>query len=441
MPQSLSPVDAAWFRLDEAQNTADIVALITFKEELDVERLRRIVTHTFRRFPQFRQRVVTGPGGRLKWQDAPDFEISDHIQHTRLEKGSRDELQTFVSGILTRDLNRDAPLWQLHVVDNVEGGGAIVAKVHHCLGDGFALVGVLLSLSDEDPSDAFDDTHQSSKVGFRSKVWDAIADAAKHPEQILEATRQSGSVATALGELAMMPFDRDSSLRAELTGIRKAAWSHAIELDRFKRIARKTSGTVNDVLMATLAGALRNWMRDAGDDVDMAGIRAAIPVNLRPIEEMGKELGNQFGLVFLDLPVESTRRNARLEAVRQSMNVLKESPQAVVSFGILGALGLAPEVIEHLAGDLFTRKASLVVTNVPGPREPIHLAGKEVDHLMFWVPHPALLGLGVSLLSYAGEVRIGVRADTGVTTRPEGLVAAFEAELEAMETEFLEEEP
>jgi diacylglycerol O-acyltransferase / wax synthase len=430
----LSPVDTAWYRLDEAGNTADIVALITFGAELDHEQVEETVAKRFSQYPQFSQRIADPLGAGLPhWEEAPDFRISDHIHHKRLESGTKQELEDFVSDVLTLELDRTRPLWQIHIVDNVEGGSAIVAKIHHCLGDGFALVGVLLTLSDFGPAPGAQveaSTHEDT--GIRAALHSA-SDLLHHPERLIEQARTGGRVALGLGELMLLPFDSPSCLVRPLTGIRRAAWSSGFELSRFKAIAHNHDCTVNDVLLGALAGALRHWMTEQGDQPDELSIRAVVPVNLRPIEEVGKELGNQFGLVFLDLPVHKGEPTSRLEAVHASMQHLKDGVLAMSSVIILGALGMVPAVVEHLAADVFTRKGSLVVTNVPGPRETIRLAGSPVDHLMFWVPHAARLGLGVSLISYAGEVRIGVRADTGVLPRPELLVEAFEREIERLE--------
>ncbi|HET9595435.1 MAG TPA: WSD1 family O-acyltransferase, partial [Anaeromyxobacteraceae bacterium] len=180
---------------------------------------------------------------------------------------------------------------------------------------------------------------------------------------------------------------------------------------------------------AALAGALRGHLDAAGEDPDRAPARALVPVNLRPGPPApGEELGNRFGLVFLDLPVDAATPAARLAAVRSRMAEAKERPDALATFGVLALLGRLPALAPWVTG-FFSRKASLVVTNVPGPREPLHLGGRRVDDAMFWVPHPAALGLGVSLLTYAGAVRMGVRADAAVMDDPADLVRRFEAEL------------
>ncbi len=155
-------------------------------------------------------------------------------------------------------------------------------------------------------------------------------------------------------------------------------------------------------------------------------------VDLRAGRADADALGNQFGLVFLELPVGIVSPAERLAAIRATSQELKQSPDAAVTIAVLAALGLLPGELERLGTEFFSRKASLVVTNVPGPRSRLHLAGHEIDRIMFNVPHPASLGLGVSILSYAGEVRVGARADVAVMPDPAAFVATFGAEVAAL---------
>jgi diacylglycerol O-acyltransferase len=184
---------------------------------------------------------------------------------------------------------------------------------------------------------------------------------------------------------------------------------------------------VNELVMAALSGGLRHVLAAAGERVDGLEPRALVPVNTRAPGNEG--LGNAFGLVFLDLPVRLPTAVERLAAVRDRFLLLKQSPDAVVVLTMLGAFGLMPTPLEQLGLSFFSRKASLVVTNVAGPRAPLHLAGHALDRMMFWVPHPATLNLGVSVFSYAGTVRVGVRSDVAALPDPSVLSAAIEEEL------------
>ena len=177
-----------------------------------------------------------------------------------------------------------------------------------------------------------------------------------------------------------------------------------------KAIGRAFDCTVNDVLMASAAGALRSYLLDRGEAIDGTTIRATVPVNLRPLEH-ARKLGNHFGLVFLDLPVGEWNPVRRLELVADCMSKLKGSRQAIVSFGLLAALGMAPAALQRTALELFSRKATAVATNVPGPQMPLYLAGCRLRDMMFWVPQTGSIGLGISILSYNGKVHFGLISD------------------------------
>jgi diacylglycerol O-acyltransferase len=304
------------------------------------------------------------------------------------------------------------------LADGLGEGSAIVVKVHHCVADGFALVGVLLSLADE---------HAAEQPPARRAP--SYRDLAFGPRDL---ARQAASFATSLARMVALPSDPPTSLRRPLSGLRHAAWSEGYPLARIQDAAHGRGATVNDLLVAALTGALRGHLAAAGGPVNGTDVRALVPVNLRPPGAFGPGLGNRFGLVFLPLAVHARTAASRLAAARARMLELKGSPDAVVTHAVLGALGAIPRAAEQPLIDFFTRKASLVVTNLPGPKRHLHLAGNRIESVMFWVPHPALLGVGVSILSYAGEVRIGVRADAAVMPDPADLVARFGAELRAL---------
>lgn len=438
----MNPEDAAWYRLDQQNNTTDIVALLRFRGALDADRIRDLIARRFPRFPQLIRRVEEGRGADLpRWAGAEHFDVERHIEGMRLETGTQEELQELVGRILSEDLPADRPLWRIVLVENVEGGWALIAKIHHCVGDGFALVGLLLSLTEEGAS-------LRERLASRWKpgvawgaaltdelrtLWEDPSERRRLLRDLGRGAVRAGRMADALSWLVTLPDDSRTSLRARLRGERRAAWSRAIPLDRFKLVSRGASATVNDVLVASLAGALRAWMLEQGDRVHRARVRAMVPINLRPLEEMGEALGNRFGLLVVELPVDLPDPLARLRQVQQTMRVHKKGALPMASGVALWLMGLLPRPIEQVFGRLITRKVSLVVTNVPGPGEPLSLAGHPIEEIMFWVPHASHVGLGISLFSYAGTVRIGVRADTGVTETPGDFVRCFEEELERLE--------
>jgi WS/DGAT/MGAT family acyltransferase len=188
---------------------------------------------------------------------------------------------------------------------------------------------------------------------------------------------------------------------------------------------------VNDVLVAALAGALRRYLEGRSAAVEGLEVNAVCPVNLRPLHE-AEQLGNRFGLIWLALPIGSADPLERLRLVKERMDALKRSPEPLVVFGILSALGVAPAEVSGPLVDLFGAKGTAVLTNVAGPRQAIYIAGGRIEDIMFWVPQSGRLGLGLSILSYDGRVRVGVASDRGLVPDPEAIADAFEAEFAAL---------
>jgi WS/DGAT/MGAT family acyltransferase len=237
-----------------------------------------------------------------------------------------------------------------------------------------------------------------------------------------------------LGRLVLLPPDPRTAFKGELGRRKRAAWSNPVPLEDFKAIGKAFGATVNDVLVATATGALRRYLEKRGDEVKGLAIRASVPVNLRPVDDAHHRLGNSFGLVFLTLPVGIVDPVRRLRAIKKEMDELKRSPEAIVAFGVLNVMGLAPVEVERLGLRFFGSKATAVLTNVPGPREPLYLAGRKLDSVMFWVPQSGRLGLGISILSYAGGVMLGVATDEGLVADPEKIVDAFEKEFKSLKS-------
>jgi WS/DGAT/MGAT family acyltransferase len=228
-----------------------------------------------------------------------------------------------------------------------------------------------------------------------------------------------------------LPDDPPSLLRGRLGVTKRVAWAEPLDLEEVKAVGRACECTVNDVLMATAAGALRQYMIERGDNVDGLTLRATVPVNLRPLEH-ARKLGNHFGLVFLELPVGEENPIRRVERVAECMNGLKSSRQAIVSFGLLAALGMAPTAVQSLALDLFSRKATVVATNVPGPPQTLYMAGCALREMMFWVPQTGSIGVGISILSYNGRVHFGLIADAKLIPDPDSVIQRFGSEFDKL---------
>jgi diacylglycerol O-acyltransferase len=320
----------------------------------------------------------------------------------------------------------------VHVIDGYHGGSVFLSRLHHCIADGIALIQLLLSLTDDSPRPRRAPAmKRPERDGRLSLPLGALAQAIANPFELLELAQTGVSVADTLQRLVLMPADPKTVLKGPLGVSKRAAWSDTFPIDDVKAAGRRRDATVNDILIAAVTGALRDYLEERGESVDTLELRAAVPVNLRPIDR-GLELGNSFGLVFLPLPISVSERDLRVAEVKLRMDRIKASSEAIVTFGVLNAIGLVPRLLFPPAVEFFGGKASAVLTNVPGPREPLYLAGKRIANCMFWVPQSGRMGLGVSILSYTGGVMVGVAADAGLVPDPERLVANFERELKGL---------
>ncbi|NOK22513.1 WS/DGAT/MGAT family O-acyltransferase [Corallococcus carmarthensis] len=453
--ERMASMDAAWLQMEEPANLMMITAVLWFDGAVDRERLRAVLQERLvERYPRFRQRVVPGPLGAPHWEDAPDFNLDEHLSTLRVpESAGRAGLEALVGDWMGVPLERSRPLWHFHRVRGAPGGDVLLARLHHCMADGIALARVLLSLTE--PVDAAGTPERT--VGPetwsvpsedaqppRARGWMRLARGARAAlhkgaelvrEPILagDLMREGAKGAAALGKLLVLPADPRSPLRGPLGSRKLAAWSEPIALERVKAVGRNLGGTVNDVLLTVVTGALRRYLDTR--DAPLEDVHALVPVNLRPLDApVPRELGNRFGVVFLRLPVHLAEPRRRLREVAKRMEHLKRSPEAVVTSGLLELLGRTPAALERVVVDVMGTKASLVATNVPGPRQPVSLAGTRLEGLTFWVPQAGHVGLGVSLFSYAGQVTVGVASDASRVPDPGALVAAFQDELGALET-------
>ncbi len=453
--EPMSRVDTAWLRMERPTNPMMITGVLMLAERMPVARLRKVIQRRFvDAYPRFRCKPVDAPAG-ASWQDDEHFDLDWHVRLSALPArgntagSEKRALEKFVSQLASSPLDKSRPLWQFHLVEHYQGGSALVVRIHHCYADGIALIQVLLSLTDTSA-----DAHKARPL---AKTWlkDDGAGVARRVGAIERYTRLGGkmlgkgmemvqdpSLAAMLakegGEIARellvalaLPDDPPSMLRGRLGVSKRVAWAPPLDLDEVKAVGRACGCTVNDVLMAAAAGALRDYMLERGDDVAGMTLRATVPVNLRPLEH-ARKLGNHFGLVFLDLPVGEANPVRRLERVAECMNQLKNSRQAIVAFGLLAALGMAPQALQEVALELFSRKATAVATNVPGPQQPLYLAGIPIRELMFWVPQTGSIGLGISILSYDNRVHFGLIADAKLIPDPDAVIRRFGPEFDKL---------
>jgi WS/DGAT/MGAT family acyltransferase len=436
MTEPLSALDVAWLHMETDVNPMVITALVWLEAPLPAPVFEALVRERLvERYPRFSQRVVDHALRGPCWEAAPDFDLGRHVTHTALPPpGGRSALQALVADRMSTPLDMSRSPWHFEVVADPRGRSAVVCRIHHVIADGISLARVLLDLTREHPDPdglvAPADRAPLALDGAASLLDDlgrAIAD----PAALLEAVGVGADAVMEAERLVRLPADPPTSLRRPLTVRKVAAWADPIPLDAVKAIGRQTGTTVNDVLVSVLAGALHTHLHASHTPADT--VRAFVPVNLRPLDRpVPRTLGNAFTAVLLPLPVGRMRPIERLYAVHHTMAALKSGPQAEVVWAFLHILGASPELLERVLVDIVGRKGSLVVTNVPGPREPLVLAGVGVDGVLVWVPQTAAVGLGVSIFSYANEVTVGVCGDASVLPDPDGFVARFEASWAAL---------
>jgi WS/DGAT/MGAT family acyltransferase len=457
--ERLTSADTAWLHMDSPTNLAVVTGVITFREPLDLSELSEVIEKRLLRYPRFRQRVMEPPVGLPRWVYARDFDLNDHLFSISLpEPADHETLQKMVSEMISIPLDMSKPLWELHYINNYRSGGALICRFHHCIADGIALVQILLSTAEEDTElpefatmdDLFSGLSPLARIFVPMVVTTRILkervqetrDMFRSGLQTITSPRRMARVAgigvaggLALGKLLLLPPDHKTLLRGQCGIPKKAAWSKKISVDEVKRISDQSGGTINDILLSAMTGALRRYLQDRGELVEGLNIHAIVPVNLRPPGDITM-MGNQFGLVFLSLPVGVADPLTRLKVLKARMDAIKNTPEAVVAFGILTAMGISPERIEDMIRDIFGKKGSLVVTNVPGPRRALSLAGGQIEELMFWVPTPANLSLGVSIISYAGDFLVGVSSDAGLIPEPERVLDMFYEEFDSLKGSY-----
>jgi diacylglycerol O-acyltransferase len=453
--QPLSAVDTAWLHMEDPANLMMVTGVLVFDEVLDFGRLKDLLRDRLSRIPRFTQRVVEPrlSLGAPRWETDPRFDIRAHVHRVALHPpGDVKALRELVSDLMSTPLDFTKPLWQFHLVEGLEKGSVLVGRLHHSIGDGIALMRVLLSMADgEETAAGTQEGSDEEPHGWErlSGLWKPAAEAVSrtleatesfvregvealaHPDHLLEIAARAASGADALAKLLLMEPDPATPFKGQLGVAKRAAWSEPVPLEDVKVIGKVLGGTVNDVLLTAVTGALRRYLEGRGTSVDALEFRAVVPVNLRRPEEEAR-LGNRFGLVFLPLPIGLTDAVERLFTLKERMDDIKRSPEAVVAFGLLGAIGAAPAEIEHLVLDLFGRRGTAVMTNVAGPRQRISLAGVPAREIMFWVPQSGRLGLGVSILSYAGGVSLGVATDEGLVPDPETILLGFRREFDGL---------
>jgi len=446
--EDLSGVDRAWLLMDRPANPMMIVGLLILAAPLERRKLRALLAKRFLAYPRFRCVPVSDAMGGGRWVEQDRFDLDDHVPcHALPQPAGQSELQELVGQLASQPFRPAAPLWAFHLIENYAQGSAIVVRIHHAYADGIALVKVLLSLADALPRRR---TRRTPHAHATAGVWDWVGGwvpavmregltlsgkavhLAMHPQETSALARKALGLIGELTHMGLLDDDPLTPLKRPLSGIKRVAWTDPLPLAEVRTLSHVLGCTVNDVLISTLAGALGRYLASRGVTVAHQSIRATVPVNLRNDADSPPVLGNCFGLVFVDLPLGIRHPLERLYTVHANMAKLKDSPQALVTLGLLQIVGSLPAAIEAPVIALFSAKASVVASNLPGPSSPLYLAGAPVSQLLFWVPQAGDIGTGVSMLSYRGGMQFGVMADRELVPDPAALVAEICREFERL---------
>jgi diacylglycerol O-acyltransferase / wax synthase len=430
----LTALDTSFLHLEDAASHMHVASVMLFEgspppydELLDaIERRLHLV-------PRYRQRLAFVPlgQGRPKWVDDPHLNLRYHVRATALPApGDEDQLKELAGRVFAQQLDRDKPLWEVWIVDGLEGDRfALLSKTHHALVDGISgvdIISVLFDTSPEpaapaDPGDRWLPRPlptQAQLLGeallerttIPAEVARSVRAVFRGPRRILAGARDAAVGVGAMAWAGLNPAPT-SPYNRSIGPHRRFTWVRA-DLRDIKAIKNELGGTVNDVVLSTVAGALGKHLRRRGQNTDGLELKAMIPVSVRADVERGA-LGNRVAAMMAPLPVWCQDPVARLDIVREELGGLKSSGQAVGAQVLTELTGFAPPTVMGQAARLVSRQRmfNVVVTNVPGPQFPLYLAGRRMLDPFPMVPLAKNQALGIALLSYAGKINFGLVGD------------------------------
>ena len=485
--QRLGVQDALWLEMDKPGNLMVVDSLFWTATPIDWDRyLDATRQRLWERYPVFRSVVVRGEDGAWYWEERPDADLAARYDRVTLpEPGGDAELQALISSERTAPLDRSEPLWRAVLVDGFHGGSAVLFRGHHAIADGIRMVQLALSVFDASPDGAavvavpagaasatlepagtepasMGPTEPRNGRPLASQVWSAATATTSASLRLARSTVTNpvGAAGTALtlssslvgavasrarsvvptapgGPLSAVPGDIDTVRKLVLgtrndntrwTGTvgddKRVAWSPPLSLDEVKGVAHANGATVNDVLVTCVAESLRAYL--LSQHAVCHTVTWDVPVNLKPFDPtLPLVLGNSFALVQLELPTNIDDPLRTLEVVRHRMGRIKRGHEAVVDFGVQAAISRMSKRLYRVTIDLLANRAVGVLTNVPGPRVPLYVAGQKVEGMMGWAPLTADQVMSVTIFSYDGKVFVGIAADAGLVPEHERIVDGF----------------
>jgi WS/DGAT/MGAT family acyltransferase len=403
--------------------------------------------------PRFRQKVRFVPfgQGRPVWVDDPHLNLAYHVRHTSLpEPGTEQQLRVLAARIFSQQLDRSKPLWELWLIEGLKGGRfAIVGKTHHAMVDGVSGVDITTVLFDveKEPAEtpkALERWIPRPEPNGAQLLGEALLERTIYPREIARGLRRiargprralekAAEMALAAGTFAWTGVAAPRSpFNFEIGTHRRFAWVRASLAD-MKQVKNELGGTVNDVILTAVAGALGRYMRSRGQSTEGVELRAMVPVSVRTAEQHGA-LGNQVTAMMATLPIWCEDPKLRMEIVRQSMGDLKESKQAMGAALLTQLADFAPTTIAGQAARLQSRQRffNLVVTNIPGPQFPLYLMGRRMERVFPMVPLAKNQGVCIGIMSYDGQVNFGLIGDYDGMTDLEDLARDLEDSIDEL---------
>ncbi len=452
----LSPLDASFLYMERSTTAMHVGGMMTFEAvpAFDPDRFVELIGERLGSVPRYRQKVREVPGrlGSPVWVDDPDFDLAYHVRRAALPApGTDEQLRELVGRLQSRQLDRSRPLWEIYLVEGLRGPGpagrfAVVSKTHHAMVDGLASIDIGAVLLDrtrtprESPPDRWRPAPEPSSLAL---VADAVAGRLRRPWTALDiARRATADVSSAVTQVAVTAGSMFAAVRSAARGRgaspnplnapigrqRRYATS-AGDLDDYRAVRKAHGGTVNDVVLAVVAGGLRRWLVSRGEPVlPSATVRAMVPVSVRRRRDDGG-LGNQVSAYLVDLPVGRPDPVARLQSVIEAMQAHKRSGQAIGATALVDLVGLTPPTLHslgaRLSSSLSSRVFNVVVTNVPGPQVPLYAMGAPMLDMYPVVPLAMGQAVSVGITSYHGGVFYGLNADRDAMADVDVLAASI----------------
>jgi len=389
--QALTQLELACFHLQDPESLPISTAALWLSGKVSRDRVGDWLEERIGSLSRFRSRVQLQIGGGARWREVPNFSLSDRLRETT---ASAEQFWDLLSDLHSRPLSLDEPLWSLSLVQ-LEERSVLLFRIHHAIADGRALISLLTSEPSAEKSSVRASTagHRSLRLLLRG-LWSSL-------------------------KLLLLSQDPPNRLKGRIGAGKRVAVSGPLPLVDLKRVAHSHRVTVNDLIIALLARTLDRYLDRPEKD-----LRVVIPVASKSAR--AEPLSNDFGLVFLPLPLNAQDRVRQLQEAKKRMDDLKESGQAWVISQIFKIPGRLPAFWDQWFTNFVANKATTMMTNLRGPTERVRIAGVPLDEVAFWASTVGRLGSGFSIMSYAGELRIGVTTDSRLEPRPEDIVELFE---------------